>query len=490
MSTAWNASNTLTISSTGNTLETMYTDVADDTVMSKSLAEGYPEYFVDGIKGRYVNIATGATLTVGDESDFSYREVLYQKWSGTNYQTRLNVQNGGTLHVYGNVDIILNYGCAANQYADYSYWDGNFLLSGSDDYQPNIRGARNWQFRAISVVVADMQKQYWILNKVKMGECLVTPVCNVVLETHVPPTMSFTNITHVNDLYNAYTSFMSCIFYTPVLDMPTIDNLVYSGSKPQYATMISYGVRWLNTFFSSSLNTYAQTLNGYERAYTYNIPTYSGTPWQQKKVWKVGQFFTYMFENTDINIVYANHTYNTQAMLALFKNYPNINNKRCINYYGAQALCWHSDNVFAIQQLDAYNGQAKKVYLLDLTIVDKNNNPIDDVIVDVRQTNTASLDTYGKYEVEKYMCRTDETGKIIAMNGIGGVLLANQIKISTSETLYTISSGSNDTYHEVKIFKDGYKGKTLNIEMDADKTMRIKLDNLYSSDASNKIQGN
>ena len=86
MSTVWSAGTTLTISSIGNTLETMYTDVGDDTVVSKSLANGYPEYFVDGIKGRYIIVAAGGTLTIGTEADFSYREALYQKWSGTSYQ--------------------------------------------------------------------------------------------------------------------------------------------------------------------------------------------------------------------------------------------------------------------------------------------------------------------------------------------------------------------------------------------------------------------
>ena len=492
MSTAWNGTTTVTISSTGNTLETMYTDVSDDTVVSKSLANGYPEYFVDGIKGRYITIAAGGTLTIGDESDFSYREALYHEWSGTNYQNQLTVTASGSLHIFGNVDVKLNYGCSATQYPQYAYAYGNLLFSGSDTYQPDIRGPRRWSIQAINTSDVDyMKKRYIIFNNIKAGETVVNPNFYLEFYNYIPQTMSFNNITMVNELYNGIQAPFSCFHFPPMLNLPVVNNLSASGSKINTRYIANAYIKYTNTIFSGSNTTYNITTGGSLRPTEFSYPTTAGSDTAENlKFYKLGQIFTNIFEDSDVSTTYNYHTYINSNAMGLYINFTNLANHQLLVYNNAQGFCWHSDTVFSRGQIDNYNSIVKKVYLLDLTVLDKNNNPIDDAYVDIRQTNTASLDVHGKYEVEKYWCRTDETGKIIATNQIGGALLSNQIRITSGETLYTVSSGSTGTYHEVKIYKYGYKEKTLNVEMDADKEITVQLEQEAPNFVNFKLQGN
>lgn len=108
------------------------------------------------------------------------------------------------------------------------------------------------------------------------------------------------------------------------------------------------------------------------------------------------------------------------------------------------------------------NIKYKKCYLLNLTVEDENGS-IENALVDIESGS------------DDYSFETNSDGKIDTFFNIigGGVYLTNRHKTSTGE--FITSDNSNNTYHIIKVLKEGYEQSFTKVVMDSDKDITIVL---------------
>ncbi len=117
------------------TLEQLYTNIGNDSILSKDTSQGYPIYTLHST--HYLNIKSGGVLTIGNPNDFSYHEELWFDVDGT-YHIRFNVFRGGTFNMYGNT--VLNESIDAYTH-NLDDWYGNINIIGDDTYKPTIKNS-------------------------------------------------------------------------------------------------------------------------------------------------------------------------------------------------------------------------------------------------------------------------------------------------------------------------------------------------------------
>jgi len=124
--------NNIVITGTGNTLESVYADIADDNFISNP-ASGV--YYVNGNSvSRYLYINNGGELTIGSSSNpTEYQELSFV--NGAANRTRFYIQQGGTLWQWGN-SVVDMAGSAGAFYGQYVYLTGKCTVSGNGEYNP------------------------------------------------------------------------------------------------------------------------------------------------------------------------------------------------------------------------------------------------------------------------------------------------------------------------------------------------------------------
>ena len=471
MAAVWNGTTTITIGGAGNTLASMYSDIGDDTVMSNPSAG---LYIINGVKVRYINISALGELIVGNPLDFSEYEELRFQFSGTNYQNRFYVYEGGIFKQYGNTKVILNYGCTSAQYPHYCYFHGAVHIEGDDTYQPIIKGPRRFYFYQYASNESYYENSELTLYKCKIGECWGNYIYMTAYGAWWK-TFNVEDVTLINDLYTSSIQYgINCFTLGEVYDFPAFKNmhldnsvnvlqhLSYGGTISHIKDTTIVTTRPSYTFYMSG----AQTFGGWRNpSRTWHTTTESA------KIKKVGQWIDGMHDNVDIQTTYSYQYYIAAYCQFIAKNCPNTNDKNNLIYTGASMLCWNSDNIFNRLNIDNYGSIAKKVFLLDLTTKNSHGSLLSDCTVNVSSLN-------GK---EFFKCVTDENGKIISRFGIGGVLCANAARTTSAETLEYWSDNSNASYHIISVLKEGYISETQNIVMNQDRSLEIILSDVVDN---------
>lgn len=465
MSTVWNGSDTISIGGAGNTLASMYADINDDTVMSNPSTGLYE---VDGNKGRYINISNDGELIIGNPNDFSEYQELRHVFSGANSFSRFYVYEGGSYRQYGNSEFILNYNCTASQYPQYSYIYGRFHMEGDDTYQPTFRGARRIYFYNLASTEAWTDISELTLYKCRIGECHGSYIYMRGYNGWWR-TFNVEDVTLINDLYTANQYGINCFAYGLIYDIPPfknmhVDNTVINNVALTYGGTLNHikDTTIVTTRPHYMIYQVGGTMAG---GWRYPSKSWHSTD-ENMKVRKVGQWIDGLLDNVDIQTTYAYQFYVGGQCQLVLKDCPNTNGKRQLIYDGSSMLFWRSDNCFDVLNVDNDGAIAKKVYMLDITTKDSDGNILPDCDVYISQVD----------EKEFFQCKTDENGKIYSRFGLEGVLLANAIRITTSETLEYWSDDSNSTYHTVTVSKDGYLTSKVNYVMDEDKTIEVQLD--------------
>jgi len=452
---------TITISGTGNTIYTIASDIAD-----KAWAELVGNVLT--IKCRYINIVADGELIIGDANDFSVAEELRHLFVGTNGYNRLYVYEGGSFKMYGDTKCILNYNCTSAQYPDYCYFIGKVHIEGDDTYKPILKGSRRFYFNYQPINETYHNSSELTLYKCKIGECQGNYAILINFYSAIYKTFLIEEVQIINGLYNIAQYGINVTSRVPVKNYTPVTNITNDESVKAYQkiTAGSWGLHLKDSVWVATYATYPFEIGASMELGGSSSETFD---WlltdTQKELKKAGQWISGLFDNVDIQTTYSYQGYIYDGARLVMKGCPNTNNKNVLIYTGAHLLCWNSDNCFNRVAVDNYNSFAKKVFLLDLTIQDLQENPLADATIKVKQ----------KDGYEEYTLTTNSNGKIIALHGLTGVLLANAVRKTTSETLVYWSDSSNSSYHTVTVLKEGYKAETFNIVMDADKSQTVQL---------------
>lgn len=449
----------ININGDNNTLASITSDI-NDTSIIQDMGNGL--YEVYGDKVSFININAGATLTIGDANDFSVYEELRYIWH-TNGVGRFYLKSGSFFYMYGNTKVIMNYGCTSAQYPEYIYFYSKIIhIEGNETYQPEIQGTRRFYIYPQLTNQSLIQGSEFTLKYMRIGNCQQNYMY-FRFNFEVPETLVLDHITIINDFYTSV-FYPFCFSYPLYYDdfIVPITNLTIENTKYIRMYVVYPYIK------DSSIDVTTTTTTGYWYNYAVarNVNTNAGNSdidysLRTKKASKIGQYIDFYLENVDYQTNNSTSLYTYQGNTTLLNNFTT--NKRLLTYGGATILFYNSDVAYNQNNIeDNFNSSIKKVYKLDLTITDTNDNPLDDVRIEIHSVNNE----------EFYNCFTGTLGKILSRFGIDYVFLSNEMK---TPTLKIVSDDSNNTYHIVKISKDGYEGQTLNYVMSEDRTDTIKL---------------
>lgn len=458
--TATKSGNHIYVAGTGNTLTSITADIADTTFIE----ETSPGVFtVKGNVARYLRIRSGGVLTIGNPTDYSVAETLqFENLAANN--TRFYVDANGELAQYGNT--MIDFSISSNR-SYYTYIYGKTTVLGDATYQPV------WQnYQRIYMYETSLGNTYtndvWHFENMIIGSAFTTGYYAFYFQgmgkvrEHV-----FRNITFDKSYGRGMSMYCFRMAYiVSGAHKMTFEDLKFVdvGNYPIYGGM---DCRWSNCVFSASTNRKLYLYNGFGAApNTLGLRDYG-----LKQEHFAGQRFTLIEDCTFENIANVNDVYVRYGTVALFKDndFQATSGERLQLDYQGLAMMWN--NTITQETFDVNSGSTIQwVYGLDLTIEDRQGNPIEGAFVHVEQSE-------GK---ERFVFETKANGKLDQMHDLEVALLTNLHQYGNSKTSNSEywSDASNSTSHQVVVFKDGYRPAAATFVMDADKSSTIQLDRM------------
>ena len=459
----------INITGTGNTLATMYSDINDNTWVSRTTEpDGSYTYTINSANVNYIILSTATSvLTIGNPNDFSFKEKLKFTYSSSN-RGYIQTVNGSHLKIYGNVE--LDMGCISNsQYTGNNTFYGNLTILGNDTYKPFIYNTRRWVIYGYDTDATRIANSTLILENIIVGNGYFDLyIFYFSFQNFIHTTISIKNITlYINSAGLTYNSlFVSGAYQNVLFDRLVFENLnVYPGHEPKAIMYSQLFGTIKNTTWNSQINSYifidhTANTNSEIRKENRFLSTAEKKILSSKK-----QEIDVVWDNVVTSIPKHSYTGLLYQKIMLFKNCTNSSNKPLYGGYCATALCWNSDTYYTAGiSFGSDDGiTIRKVFLLDLTIKDETGNPIEGCYIKVQDKNGH----------EEYNLETNSNGKLYSYYNIGGVLLSNRLKTLTGETI--VSDSSNSTYHTVNIYKPGFKPFSFNVVMDRDRAVDVVL---------------
>ena len=465
---ATKSGNHIVVTGSGNTLASITSDIGDTSFIEKTSTS--PDiYTMKGNVARYLYINNGGILTIGDPDDYSKNETLAFDQSVTQLN-RLYVNAGGHLKMYG--DTVLNFTSHATNRAYYSYLYGAITVQGNDTYKPI------WQnYRRLYFYEGQNNDTYsndiWAFdNMIFGGADAANEYCLYFNSIGKVRNHSFTNITW-DKTAGGRSNQMYCL-YSPY-GMNGFENITFNNLN--FANVGNYPI-YMNNANSQE---YSSCTFGTTTSWkVYVLGTYKSDPTQRQGSYGYlsseyyAQDFVYIHDSVFDSTGTAGVIYVNQGGTLLLKDNEfqhTAGDSIQVTYQGT-VMMW-TGNTFTggreVYDID-FAGCVQWVYGLDLTIEDKFGNPIEDVKVGITQSG-------GK---ESFLFRTNSDGKLINHFGINKALLTWKHQYGNNKTtnIELWSDASNSTYHQVNIFKLGYRPKTFNIVMSEDRSQTVVLRDL------------
>lgn len=457
--------NHIYVSGSGNTLSSITTDIGDTTFIEKT-ASSPDIYTVKGNVARYLRIRNGGTLTIGDPEDYTNDETLEFENLAAD-RTRFYVDTGGTLLQYGDTTLNFSKG-TARPYYSYIYGKVDCLGDGTnnpvwknyrriymyenqnnDTYSDDV-----WHFEEMTVGSGYTANDYaFYLNS--LGK----------VRNHI-----FKSITFDKSVGNNVNMYCFSIPYgMRGAANITIEDIDFenTGNYPLYIQ--GGGIYVKDCTFGSTTSWKIYQLRQFHPDPSNTVRDYG---YQNEHFF--GQQFTLLDGCTFENLPNDNIVYLNMGAVMAFKDctWEHDSSDSLQVSYQARALLW-TGNTFTggreAYDVD-YDGAIQRVFDLDLTIQDTDSNNLEDAIVFIEQSE-------GK---EKFIFKTKSNGKLENCHDIEAALLTNQHQYGNSKTtdVEYWSDDDNSTYHDVTIYKDGYRPYTTTYVMDQARSATIQLDRI------------
>ena len=137
--------------------------------------------------------------------------------------------------------------------------------------------------------------------------------------------------------------------------------------------------------------------------------------------------------------------------------------------YSAQVLFWTGNTFTGGQELYDlnYSGYIQRVFALNLMVQDSDETPIEGAIIHIAQNE-------GK---ERFTFITGADGRIHTCWDLKAAFLTHQHQYGNNKATNVEywSDDSNSTYHDVWIYKNGYRSQHLEIVMDSDNAETVTM---------------
>ncbi len=455
----------LYVDGTGNTLESIATDIADTAI-----AEWDSGNKILTIKSSsssvYYYLYVRGTLTIGNPSDYTYEEELHFE-NGYNDKARLYSISGGHIKMYGKIVIDFFSG---GYRSSYTYIYGSLTILGDGTNNPILKNMRHFYF--FESQNNDTHNDLVHIENVTVGSAAYKN-SSIFYLTYMGKVRNhiFKNIIHDKSIGKGFGGYLINIsssingMSNIVLENLTIESGDYYpiqiyGSVPHFKNIhIKKTTYYPLIIRGQALNT------AYKGKYDFDYNFGN----------KYGQQFAFI-ENLVIDAggYYRGILSQGNGIFLLKDAVINTSSYSLNLNYRAIALIWgtytYTYNNFNIGQ----NSMMNFVFGLTLTIVDKFNNPIENAIVIIEQSD----------EREAFTFKTKSNGKLENVHDLELAILTHQSKYGggaiTSNVEYW-SDSSNSTFHKVTVYKEGFVPVTKNYVMDADKS-----DTIYLREISNK----
>ena len=424
---------------------------------------------------RYLSIREGGELNVGgipqsfDGAGYGGYALEFKTSTSTDGYGRLEVTRGGTLNVYG--DSVIDLGSGSRR-SDFSYIHGKMYVTGSDSYKPVIQNA--YQIRFYETINNDTyNNDIWTWNNVILGSSFLAGGTTLAffsmgqVRNH-----SFTNLLF-DKTYgrNQNCRALSYTYSHPSYGNMTMENWTvrYGGGGGYYKIIGPAGGILKNFSVGKDTTDWSVAFSGPQQKYvgTYNEPVRGSEDQDTNTVF--GQSFALLDGWT-----FESSSSSTSDMLARYGTsitikdctFQNTTGTRLYLESNSTVRIW-SGNTLTGGQSIVSNSNINTVYDLDLTVQDRQGNPIENALVYIRQSQG----------FEEFVFQTKSNGKLANCCRLEVALLTNLNRYATSLTRYW-SDDSNDTYHEVIILKSGYRPVTKTFVMDQSRTDTIVLDRI------------
>lgn len=458
--------NHIYVTSSPNTLASITTDINDTTFIEKTGSS--PDiYTVKGNVLRYLDVRNGGVLTIGDTGDYSMNETLGFE-NLANDRTRFYINAGGELMMVG--DTVIDFGLAGGFRPMYTYVAGKTSVLGNDTYKPVWQNYRRIYLYETSWTVDTYVNDIWHFEKMIIGSSYTANdyafIFEVIskLRAHTFKSIIFDksygrglNFYAVGAHYN-YVGYDNLVFegcnFEDVGNYP-----IYSAGGRIHVKNCTFGTTasWKLLFYRGQ-QLYSFTEAKYDFGYNAKIP--------------LGQSFSFVegctFENeNNKNIILV-----ARGANVLLKNnewqHDAAGDSLSVEY-GGQALFW-TGNTFTggreVYDLN-YAGYIQRVFALNLLVQDPDEAPIEDAIIHIAQNE-------GK---ERFTFITGSDGRIHTCWDLKAAFLTHQHQYGNNKVTNVEywSDDSNSTYHDVWIYKNGYRAQHLEMVMDADKAETVTI---------------
>lgn len=465
MATAIKSGANITFTGTGDiTLAQIASDINDAAFCTW---DGVTKKFrVNCTVYRAFTIPNGVRVIVGSESDYSYQEIfeVYTTLVGAVEYFRIVVDPTGSFCMYGNCifDGLVS-GSAANTYNVLFWIWGGLYLIGNASFPVFVHHFRGFTFTTLGygkVETSSITKDI-IIDYLKIDYLIGSFI--FIYNPHVRlGLVSITNLT----LLSTTSAATNLLTGAGDLSKAVISGITIGDNKRVYRLTgqtilglfkISNTVIETNKWASGYL-VFTQGTNFY---HTYKTYYARGNP----SIFNTNQLFQ-LYDNVTFNDQgYSYFGYMSYKSVTCLKDctFPSAN-RGWLLYEDSKLLLWGANTGFQSGGAVGDSGSIQYVQALYLTITDLNDNPLQDVIVTVNQSQG----------YEYFWFRTGADGKPDDVYGYKAILLTwkSQYRQSLNELW---SDNSNGTYHTVTVTKAGYKPYTFNVVMDQDRTVAVSL---------------
>lgn len=432
---AYLSGNAIVIDQQGETLASVYTDISNPSIFTKTDMGDYFEYVVQG----GYNFSISGQLIIGNPADYSFKEILKFHTTAA-YNCDFNINKNGEVQSYGNIEIWL--GRSVTSVYSMHYWKGRWYSRGSEIYKPTIR--------------------YWFYNYIYQDSYIQAEIDFNVFDWEY---------TVVSNAYNSSSKFF--IFYSTCLGYKNkFINCDFSGSANYLAACFRQcdarilepdGWYFENCNFKDMHYVDMQVLNSIKFVnctfeHLYGTPVTLYNTLKGKVFIMAGLSFSdvgYHLGAVEYRGAYAIRVNGACAYLK--NNTFSLLDKPLAQIYGGEI--WLKDNN-SEKGVYKYSGTCYRVKEIDIIIKDSEGNPISDATVEIVNETIDHRQLY----------KTDADGKPITQFDSKSII-KTEIQTDTTGNTFEAVGG---TYY-IYASKDGYDTRKVAASISEDNILTLPL---------------
>lgn len=463
---ATKSGNNILINGTGNTLQSVLTDINDVNFFYSPSTNVYTLNGSSVI--RTITISNLADLTIGSSSNMAaYERLEFQ--NGANNRCVMTVNAGGHLKLWGNSELRFAR-ITDGFYGGITNIAGSLTVSGDGINNPLLNNYQRFN------ITESQNNSTYINDKIYIENAIIggVTIANGYAFYATNPSgkwnqFIFKSITcdgsYGNWASSATVRFFYYPFYVAGLQNHVFENIYFQNyyySVQDHVSCLYLKDCTMQTDAGGSYVAYVPQSVGtfsYSRKYSESL----------NANFRYGQIFS-LYDKCNFNSL-KHGIYAGYSGISCFKSctFNQNTGNTFTGIYNGTILLWGNTNVFYRNPLYSLtiNSVLHKVFDLNLTITDNELNPISGAIVSINQSQNKEFFTF----------ETNNNGKLNAIHGIECALLTYSQQYANSDisNVDLWSSDTNSTYHTVVITKEGYRPYQQNYIMNQSISETIKL---------------